>query len=184
VIESTSNALSTFTAGANGDVPPLAAISGSATRLSAPLGMDVNGSGEIAVANVGSNAITFFAAAATGNVAPLTTLSGALTGLSSPGFVAFTPPPVAVTGGARHVSAHRARVTPDGSLTRWRVRYRAQDATRWESTAAEPAGSGGSAVRVRVRLRQLRRRTVYRYRVLAVNPGGTAFGATPSFTTR
>jgi hypothetical protein len=150
--------------------------------------MDVNGQGQVAVANVGSNSVSLFAPSATGNTPPVATINGAATGLDSPSFVAFTPPPVAVTGTATRVRHHRAKlhgvVTPDGSLTRWFFQYRRSPTSTWSTTASAYAGWGGTGVRVRVALKGLRRRTTYYYRLVAINPGGRATGTTRTFTTR
>jgi hypothetical protein len=150
--------------------------------------MDVDGAGRVAVANAAANALTIFSPSATGNAAPAATIAGASTSLSAPSFVAFTPPPEAVTGRARHVRGTRARltgtVTPDGSRTTWRFEYRPQGTTVWQKTPVASAGTGGSAVRVRTTVNHLHRHTKYEFRLKAENPGGNATGEIHSFKTK
>jgi hypothetical protein len=183
-----SNVITIYAPGATGNAAPMASISGSATGLSAPGGMDVNGDGDVAVADFGSSAVAIFGPSSTGNQAPGQTISGAATRLAGPSFVAFTPPPAVDTGPATRIHKHRATltgsVTPDGSPTAWLFQYRTVGGHVWSSTALTAAGSGGTPIAARVRIRHLRRRTEYRYRLVATNLGGTADGDVRSFTTR
>lgn len=85
--------ITVFAAGANGNVSPIRTISGSATLLSCPAGIALDGSTppNIYVANnscqgssAGYYAITVYAGGANGNVAPIQTINGSSTGLSFP----------------------------------------------------------------------------------------------------
>jgi phosphodiesterase/alkaline phosphatase D-like protein len=149
--------------------------------------MDLNGSGQLAVADTSSNSVTFYSPSATGNAPPAATISGSSTGLYGPGYVAFTPPPVAATRGARDVYTTRAVlsgvVTPDGSATTWYFDYRRQGTDTWTQTPLAAAGSGSQDLRVKVTIDNLTPQTTYFYRLVAQNPGGTAAGTIRSFTT-
>jgi hypothetical protein len=89
---------------------------------------------------------------------------------------------------ATRVHCHRAKlhgvVTPDGSLTRWFFQYRRDSTSTWSNSASAYAGWGGTRVRVAVVLQDLRRRSTYLYRLVAINPGGRATGTTQIFSTR
>src|SRR5208282_5495 len=66
------------------DEAPLATISGSNTGLNAPVGIAVDSSGKIYVADLQAASVTVYSAGSNGNVAPLATISGSNTGLSGP----------------------------------------------------------------------------------------------------
>jgi hypothetical protein len=70
-----------YNAASNGNVPPIATISGSNTGLTNPTGIAVDSVGQIYVAVQGS--ILVFAANANGNVSPVATISGPNTGIGS-----------------------------------------------------------------------------------------------------
>jgi len=103
-----------FAAGANGNVAPVATITGAATGLVFPNGLALDSSGKIYVANEGTNqatsSVTVYAAGATGNAAPLATISGSATLLNDPHglaldaagniYVANLPPPAGAPAGA------------------------------------------------------------------------------------
>lgn len=74
-----------------GDATPLAILSGPATLLSFPIGVDVDAAGRLYVANQ-FGGVNIYAAGASGNTAPLTTIAGAATGLAAPAAIAVTPP--------------------------------------------------------------------------------------------
>lgn len=74
---------------ANGNVAPIRTIAGRRTNLSRPLGIAVDGSGHIYVANDGNNTVTVYIAHANGNVAPIRTISGPNTGLGGPAGIAI-----------------------------------------------------------------------------------------------
>src|SRR5438552_844775 len=64
-----------MTTGANGDAAPIATIRGSNTGLNFPLGIALDGAGNIYVANFGASNILIFAAGASGNVTPIATIA-------------------------------------------------------------------------------------------------------------
>jgi hypothetical protein len=73
--------LTVFPPGSNGDVPPLATISGADTQLVCSSGVTVDPSGDIYVANSGGGAagagsVTVYPPSTSGNVAPNVTISG------------------------------------------------------------------------------------------------------------
>ena len=84
------NSVTVYPSSANGDVPPVATITGAATGLNAPTGLALDiANGEIYVANVNGNAITVYPISANGNVAPTRTIAGGSTGLNRPFGIAF-----------------------------------------------------------------------------------------------
>ncbi|HZT97278.1 MAG TPA: hypothetical protein VFB34_10640, partial [Chloroflexota bacterium] len=183
-----SNAVTIYAPGSKGNTAPLSTISGTSTGLSTPGGMDVNGSGQVAVPNAGAGSVTLFAAGATGNTMPAGTIVGSKTRLYHPSFVAFTPPPAAITGVATGITTTEAKLTgietPDGSATRWFFQYRRKGVSTWSHTPAVYGGSGGFRVRVQSVVKSLQASTAYQFRLIAVNPGGEATGAVVSFTTK
>jgi hypothetical protein len=108
--------------------------------------------------------------------------------LNHPSFVAFTAPPVAETGKLGVVGRLRATVTgivtPDGSATGWYFQYARSGVPKWARTKESFSGSGGSPIRITATVVHLRPASKYRYRLVAVNPGGIATGAIRSFTTK
>jgi hypothetical protein len=82
-----SGSVTVFDAGANGNVAPSATISGTNTGLNHPVGIAVDGAGQIYVANK-NNSVTVYASGANGNVAPTATISGSSTMLNGPNGVA------------------------------------------------------------------------------------------------
>jgi sugar lactone lactonase YvrE len=76
-----------YPAGSNGNVTPSATITGSNTGLSCPMGIAVDSSGNIYVANWLADvwgSITVYPAGSNGNVAPTATISGGNTDLDAP----------------------------------------------------------------------------------------------------
>jgi DNA-binding beta-propeller fold protein YncE len=73
-----------FAPGANGQVTPIADISGVATGLNNPAGLAIDHHGRLWVANFSASMIAVFGAHATGNVAPVMTIAGAATELNAP----------------------------------------------------------------------------------------------------
>ncbi len=71
--------ITVYAAGANGNVAPIASISGSQTFLACPQDVALDSAGNIYVANSGS--VTVYTAGASGNVAPIRTIQGARTKL-------------------------------------------------------------------------------------------------------
>jgi hemin uptake protein HemP len=91
-----------YAAGSNGDVKPIATISGAATGLVAPFGITLDSNGNIYVLNVNAlgygcpaacdqNSILVFAAGSDGNVAPMATIAGPSAGLTLPRGIAIGP---------------------------------------------------------------------------------------------
>jgi hypothetical protein len=74
-----------YAAGAKGNVPPIRQISGSNTGIRGPLGIALDASLNLYVAdsNSAGDAVLVFAAGANGNVAPIRTISGSKAQLSS-----------------------------------------------------------------------------------------------------
>jgi DNA-binding beta-propeller fold protein YncE len=84
------NAIAVYSLDAKGDVAPLRTISGAATGLDLPLGIDVEPvTGDLFVANRRAGTVTVYPAMASGDVAPIKTLTAA--GMGSPQGVAFMP---------------------------------------------------------------------------------------------
>jgi hypothetical protein len=77
-----------YAKGATGNATPVALIAGSATGLSAPLGVAVDSAGHLFVANTSADSVTEYAEGATGNTAPVALIAGSATGLSFPHGVA------------------------------------------------------------------------------------------------
>jgi hypothetical protein len=76
----------------NGVVTPTRQISGAATGLGHPSGLQTDGAGRLIVSNSSPASITVYnAATANGNVAPAATISGANTTFVSPNQIAFDP---------------------------------------------------------------------------------------------
>ncbi len=83
------DSITEYKAGSNGNVAPIATISGEQTDLSQPNGVAVDQFGNIYAVNSSSNTITEYAAGSNGNAAPTVTLSGAA--LSKPAGIAVAP---------------------------------------------------------------------------------------------
>jgi sugar lactone lactonase YvrE len=89
-VPGSSSSIEEFADGANGNVAPIAAISGANTGLSYSSGVAVDSSGTVYVANATSPAdISEYAPGSNGNVGAKTYIFGALTLLSSPTSIAF-----------------------------------------------------------------------------------------------
>src|SRR5437870_1165950 len=78
-----SSSITVYAAGANGDAAPIATIRGSNTGLNFPLGIALDGAGDIYVANFGASNILIFVAVASGNVMPIATITVASTGTTT-----------------------------------------------------------------------------------------------------
>ncbi|MBV9233436.1 MAG: hypothetical protein JO030_05280 [Candidatus Eremiobacteraeota bacterium] len=78
-----------FSSESNGNVPPVAEIRGSKTRLGFPAGLATDSRHDIYVANTGPDAITVYAANSQGNVAPIRVISGFKTRLYRPTGIAI-----------------------------------------------------------------------------------------------
>jgi len=77
-----------FAAGLSGNVAPTRRIAGFGP-LYEPLGVAVDATGQLFVADFASNTLTIYAAGANGNAAPTSTITGANTGLNRPVYVTF-----------------------------------------------------------------------------------------------
>lgn len=84
-----SSSITTFAAGASGDVVPIATILGNNAGLSGADAITLDVGGRLYVTNASANSITIYAAGASGNVAPIITLVGGNTGLNIPGAMTF-----------------------------------------------------------------------------------------------
>jgi sugar lactone lactonase YvrE len=90
VANSFTDTLTSYAATADGNIRPLATVSGSATGLAGPQGIAFDPSGRVVVANSGhGSSVTEYAVGAHGDATPATTISGPDTGLSDPFGVAF-----------------------------------------------------------------------------------------------
>lgn len=84
------NSVTVYAKGANGDVPPIAAIAGSHTALRIPQGIALDAARNIYVVNhSGLGSVTVYPAGANGNVAPTQTISGSKTGMNGPEGIAL-----------------------------------------------------------------------------------------------
>ncbi len=88
VTNTPTNTVTIYAADAEGNVPPLAVIGGSATQLADPTGIALDGSGKIYVLNTGTNTITVYPPLDTGtgllNEAPIATIAGPQAQLDQP----------------------------------------------------------------------------------------------------
>ena len=75
----------------NNTVSPNRIVSGSQTQLSAPSGLQIDGSGRLVVSDFSSGSITIYtnAAGANGNMSPAATINGSNTHLSNPAQIAL-----------------------------------------------------------------------------------------------
>jgi hypothetical protein len=71
------DSITEYTAGSNGNMAPIATISGAETGLSQPYGVAVDQFGNIYAANSAANTVTEYAAGSNGDAPPIVTLSGA-----------------------------------------------------------------------------------------------------------
>lgn len=95
-------------------------------------------------------------------------------------------PPQASTGAASSVAQSSATVSgtvnPGGQATQYYFEY-GPTANYGFETAAKDAGAGTTNETVTMALTGLSPSTTYHYRLVAVNPGGTALGGDKTFTT-
>ncbi|HUO05778.1 MAG TPA: NHL repeat-containing protein [Candidatus Binataceae bacterium] len=84
-----SGGINVFAAGSNGNVAPMATISGSNTEITSPAGIAVDSSGNIYVTNNGNNSLHVYPAGSNGNVTPTATISDPYTGIDEPGGIAL-----------------------------------------------------------------------------------------------
>jgi len=79
-----------YSPGSTGNVAPASTIGGGRTKLAAPFGVAVDGSGNTYVASVNDPvAVTIYAAGKNGNIKPIDTIKGARTGLGNPHGIAI-----------------------------------------------------------------------------------------------
>lgn len=93
--------ITVYSAGSNGNVAPIATINGTSTELTYPIGIALDSSGRIYVANNGTTvesnngpltfapSITLYSAGSNGNAQPIATITGDNTGLSNPQDIAL-----------------------------------------------------------------------------------------------
>src|SRR5579863_4910503 len=83
------NSIDIFKQTDNGDVAPVAVLSGKATDLDGPYAVAVFSNGQLYVTDQISNSFTVYAAGASGNQAPLRRIAGEKTGLNTPSGIAL-----------------------------------------------------------------------------------------------
>lgn len=107
-----------YSPGSNGDTTPVATVTGAATQLSYPMGVSLDASGNIYVANDGGDTggvdeVTVYPAGSNGNVAPEAVITGSATELLSPDLLAVAGGNIYVTNDAVEVgNADRITVYP------------------------------------------------------------------------
>src|SRR2546427_8678105 len=82
-----SGSITVYAAGASGNATPTATIAGDNTGLFGPVGIALDGAGNIYVTS--GNSIMVYAAGASGNAPPTATISGSNTGLGTPTLITF-----------------------------------------------------------------------------------------------
>jgi 6-phosphogluconolactonase (cycloisomerase 2 family) len=92
-VEGQPDAVLTFNVGDNGDLAPLANISGSSTMLNLPSGIAMDTQGHVVVANLNSDSIVVFPAGASGNQSPSEVIQGSATHLANPAGLAVATAP-------------------------------------------------------------------------------------------
>ena len=100
--------------------------------------------------------------------------------------VTYHNPPVVTTGKASKITSSGAKVAgtvnPEAQATTYAVQYGTSTAYGSTSTAAS-AGTGSATIAVTSTLKRLKAHTTYHYRVIAINAGGTSYGAGATFKT-
>jgi len=93
VTNDATNTVTIYAANSNGNVPPIAVIGGSQTKLASPIALALDGSGKIYVLNEGEPQITVYPPLGTGtgiiNEAPVAVIGGSRTRLDSPTDIAL-----------------------------------------------------------------------------------------------
>ncbi|MFL6030372.1 MAG: hypothetical protein ACJ74D_10110, partial [Gaiellaceae bacterium] len=94
--------------------------------------------------------------------------------------------PTAITGPVSAVGPTTATVAgtvnPNGAATTWYFEY-GTSTSYGSKTATRSAGSGTAAQKVSTSISSLKRTTVYHFRIVTSNSGGTTMGADRTFTT-
>lgn len=118
-VDETANSVFAYKLTATGDVKPSSKLAGSSTGISAPIGDDNDGSGQLYVLDQSSFEV--FAAGARGNVAPKYLVAGALTQLDNPQGIAVDPTGITYvtnsTGGNSYISVYAAGSNGDRAPT-------------------------------------------------------------------
>jgi sugar lactone lactonase YvrE len=97
------SSVTVYAGGTSGNVAPLRTIIGPSTRLGIPIGIVLDDSGNIYVANSLNNRVNVYAAGANGDAAPIRSIAGSNTGLKFPAGIALDAAhKVYVTNQKRH----------------------------------------------------------------------------------
>jgi sugar lactone lactonase YvrE len=128
-----SDSIFVFLPGSNGNATPAATVSGLSTGLDNPLGIALDSSGNIYVANAGSmlgdvDSITVYPAGSSGNATPSASITGASTGLLIPSGIAvdssrniYVSNPGSQIGGSDSVTVYPAgsngNATPSATIS-------------------------------------------------------------------
>src|SRR5438552_2375633 len=83
------SSITVYAPGASGNATPTASIAGGNTGLSFPVGIALDGAGNIYVTDVSGNSVTVYAPGASGNTTPTATIAGGNTGLGRPAGIAL-----------------------------------------------------------------------------------------------
>jgi hypothetical protein len=173
-----------YSAGAKGNVAPIAKIAGSNTKMGLQTQIKIDAAGRIIVANGVSTApILEFAAGANGNVAPTNVVGGSNTGLGGVRSLALVSPSVVtgLAGGTGTSAKLVGTVNPQASDTHYHFDWGTTTAYG-QTTASVDAGSGSTNASVSATIGQLNPGAKYHFRLTASNDGGLRFGADHSFT--
>jgi len=84
VANSSSDTVTIYSQGANGNVPPAKMISGACTGLHDPNALTLDPKGNVYVGNFTDDSVTVYSAGANGDATPTATISGTATGVNGP----------------------------------------------------------------------------------------------------
>ncbi|HUO05185.1 MAG TPA: hypothetical protein VMU16_08310 [Candidatus Binataceae bacterium] len=121
VANTSANSINGYSAGSDGNAPPVVTISGSATSLSSLMGLALDAGKNLYVTGntpvSGKPSVTIFPAGSSGNVAPSAIIVGTATGLASPdGIVLDTTGKIYVCNSTGGKSSHGSvTIYPSGS---------------------------------------------------------------------
>ncbi len=128
---------------------PIATISGSSTGLFDPIGIAVDSSGNIYVADNGEiyipGDVFVYSAGSNGNVAPAATISGPLTGLAAPLFIAFQPAAAALSASPTTIKFGSVDATATSKPQKVTLTNRGAAAVIGSVTASAPFVIAGGA---------------------------------------